>query len=713
MVSDSGQSKVLDFGLSKVRGGAEVSRDVSMTRLETQAGVVVGTPAYMSPEQIAGLDVDQRSDIFSLGVILYEMVTGVRPFSGRSTMEMASAVLHDTPAPPSTLRTTVPEELAGVIARCLEKSAASRFSSMAEVHQALERGTGQAPSATSGPSIAVLPFTNLSADPDSEFFGDGLAEEILNALAQIDGLRVAARSSSFSFKGQQIDVGEIAAKLHVATVLDGSVRRAGSRVRVTLQLIDAKSGFQLWSERYDRDMADIFDVQDEIARAVAGKLKVTLAGGASQRLAKQLTTNVEAYELYLRGRALITKRGKHVGPGMECLKRAVELDPAFAVAWAGLADAYTVQGYWAVSPPGEVMPKALTAARRAVALDPQLGEGHCALGAALMLWEHDYEGAKRAFQRGLELNPQHIQGRTWYGLFVLQWVGGQLQEGVAELQRAYDDDPLSAYAATMLGFGLATAGETEEGLRFVRLATERDPEALVGHWTHGLVAQWHGALDESLAAFARACEVSNRAEYPLVQMTVAYADCGRIAEARALHDELLSRRARGYVTYLGLALVSAAVGDMDAAMEYAQQSCDEREPAMVIFARLFPNMRRLRADPRFADVLRRLALPSLSQFAGVGAGAECPWPPSALRSPWRFRGGPRRQPGGCRARRRPWRDPAPCGRRRPWPSGRRRARPGTSRTGCSRAARRRAAPSGPAPRSRSGSGSGRARRMML
>ena len=299
---------------------------------------------------------------------------------------------------------------------------------------------------------------------------------------------------------------------------------------------------------------------------------------------------------------------------MECLKRAVELDPAFAVAWAGLADAYTVQGYWGMAPPGEVMPKALTAARRAVALDPQLGEGHCALGAALMLWEHDYEGAKRAFQRGLELNPQHIQGRTWYGLFVLQWVGGQLQEGVAELRRAYDDDPLSAYAATMLGFGLATAGETEEGLRFVRLATERDPEALVGHWTHGLVAQWHGAFDESLAAFARACEVSSRAEYPLVQMTAAYAACGRMAEARALHDELLSRRARGYVTYLGLAMVSAAVGDMDAAMEYAQQSCDEREPAMVIFARLFPNMRRLRADPRFADVLRRLALPTDDQL---------------------------------------------------------------------------------------------------
>jgi serine/threonine-protein kinase len=610
IVSDSGQTKVLDFGLSKMR--ENISADApSMTRLETQAGTVVGTPAYMSPEQIAGRDVDQRSDIFSLGVILYEMVTGVRPFSGRSTLEMASSVLHDTPAEASSLRATVPAELAGVIARCLEKSAASRYSSMADLHHALAASArpSSPPAGPEGPSIAVLPFTNLSADPDSEFFGDGLAEEILNALAQIDGLRVAARSSSFSFKGKDIDVGEIAARLHVATVLDGSVRRAGSRVRVTLRLIDGTSGFQSWSERYDRDMADIFDVQDEIARAVAAKLKVTLAGGASQRLAKQLTTNVEAYELYLRGRALITKRGKHVGPGMDCLKRAVELDPAFAVAWAGLADAYTVQGYWGTSPPGEVMPKGLTAARRAVALDPELGEGHCALGAALMLWERDYEGAKRAFEKGLELNPQHIQGRTWFGLFVLQWIGGRLQEGLTELRRAFEDDPLSAYAATMLGFGLTTVGDTEEGLKLTRLATERDPEALVGHWVHGLTAHLHGAFDEALAAYARACEVSSRAEYPLVHMAIAYADCGRLAEARALHDELMSKRARGHVTYLSLALTSAAVGDMDAAMEYAQQSCDEREPGLMLFARVFPNLRRLRADPRFADVLRRLALP--------------------------------------------------------------------------------------------------------
>jgi serine/threonine protein kinase/tetratricopeptide (TPR) repeat protein len=622
--NDSGFTKVLDFGLAKMRETPGVP-GASMTRLETQVGTIVGTPAYMSPEQIAGQDIDQRSDIFSLGVVLYEMVTGVRPFTGRSTLEMASSVLHDAPAPASVLRSTLPEELATVIGRCLEKSAGSRFASMADVRKALD-GAGRAstPAPAAGPSIAVLPFKNLSADPDSEFFSDGLAEEIINALSQIDGLRVAARTSSFSFKNQSVEIGEIAAKLHVAHVLDGSVRRAGNRVRVTLQLVDARSGFQSWSERYDRDIADIFDVQDEIARAIADKLKVTLAGGA-QRLVKQATANVEAYELFLRGRALIQKRGKHVAPGTECLKRAVELDPAFAAAWAGLADAFTVRGYWGLVPPGESMPQALTAARRAVATDPELADGHCALAAALMLWEHDYEGARRSFRRGLELNPNYTQGRCWYALFMLLYVSDEPAAAAAEARRAQEGDPLSAYTATILALTLAGTGELEEALTFARLGAQRDPDALVGLWTHGLVAHWHGSFEESVAAFTRALEVSDRASYPMVHMAVAYAEWGKTAEAQALHDELIARRARSYVTYLSHAVTSAALGQMDAAIEYANQACDHREPAITLFARNFPNLRRLRADPRFGEVLRRLALPgyvAVEPEAGAGAATS-------------------------------------------------------------------------------------------
>jgi tetratricopeptide (TPR) repeat protein len=243
-----------------------------------------------------------------------------------------------------------------------------------------------------------------------------------------------------------------------------------------------------------------------------------------------------------------------------------------------------------------------------VALDPPLGEAHCSLAVALLLWERDYEGARRAFVRGLELNPGYSQGRCWYGLFCLQWVFGDVAGGLAEVRQAYDTDPLSAHVPTILAFALSLAGDDRAALEHARLATSRDPDALVGHWVHGLVAHWSGAF-EAEAAYRKGAEVSDRSEYPLVHMAVAYVESGTIAEARAISDELLARRARGHVNYFTQALLASVLGDMDTAMERAHQSCDEREPIMVLFARNFRNFRRLREDPRFADVLRRLALP--------------------------------------------------------------------------------------------------------
>lgn len=295
---------------------------------------------------------------------------------------------------------------------------------------------------------------------------------------------------------------------------------------------------------------------------------------------------------------------------MESLKRAVELDSEFAAAWAGLADAFTVRGYWGMAAPGEMMPKALTAARRAVALDPRLADAHCALAAALMLWERDCEASRQEFRRCLELNPNNTQGRCWYALFMLQYIRGELHEGLAEARRAYDDDPLSAYTATLLALALALTGQTEEALSLARLGVARDPEALVGLWTHGVVAHWHGAIEESIAAFTRGAEVSDRAAFPLAHLAIVYADCGKPADARAIHEELLATRTRRYVSYTSLSLTASAVGDMDAAIEFANQACDEREPLLAIFARVFPDLQRLRDDPRFAGVLRRLALPA-------------------------------------------------------------------------------------------------------
>ncbi len=331
--------KVLDFGLAKMQEvAADAGGDATITGA-TQAGMILGTAAYMSPEQASGRPVDARSDIFSFGVLLYEMLSGRRAFSEDTPISTMGAILHKEPKPLREIAPEVPADLENVVSRCMAKKPAERFQSMPEVREALKKAPARAAAAEAeGPSLAVLPFANLSADKENEYFSDGLAEEILIALSQVKGLRVAARSSSFSFKGKQADAGEIAAKLNVGHVLDGSVRRAGNRVRVTVQLVDARKCIPLWSERYDRQMEDIFAVQDEIARAIAAQLQVTLGTGV-----KQATQNVEAYELYLKGRHFLNQRlASTMRLAMQCFEQAIRLDADFALPYAGLADCYAI-----------------------------------------------------------------------------------------------------------------------------------------------------------------------------------------------------------------------------------------------------------------------------------------------------------------------------------------------------------------------------------
>jgi serine/threonine protein kinase/tetratricopeptide (TPR) repeat protein len=631
MVGERGRVKILDFGLAKVATARdpEASDSQLPTEAHTREGMVLGTVPFMSPEQVSGQAVDHRTDIFSLGVILFEMATGKRPFEGRSAAELASAILRDSPAPVSELRAELPGDLGRVIRRCLEKDLRDRVQTASEVHNELrdlqrrvESGESlavadSAPKAPAhespdaGPSVAVLAFQNMSADPENEYFSDGLAEEILNALAQIEGLRVAARTSSFSFKGKALDIAEIGAKLKVANVLEGSVRRAGNRVRVTVQLVDVSNGFRLWSERYDRQMEDIFDVQDEIARAIADRLKLTLAGGATGRLVKAATRNMEAYDLYLKGRALLLKRGRAVAEAGACLQRAVELDPDMAAALAGLADTQTVKGFWGMAPPDQTRPQALAAARRAIELEPDSAEGHCALANATLLYERDYAVAESEFLRCLELNPGYTQGRCWYGLIYVQWVSGRLEDGVAEARRALEADPLSAYATAILGLTLGVAGQADESIEAARLAVERDPEALLTRWTLGNCCHWGERFEEAVAAFEAAAALSGRHIYTIGNLAMTYADWGRTSEARALHQEMEARQARDYVPRSLLALTAAAAGEQDRAVDLAREGYDAREPVLLLFARNFPDYRRLRDDPRFDEILRGLQLPGM------------------------------------------------------------------------------------------------------
>ncbi|HWE84033.1 MAG TPA: protein kinase, partial [Terracidiphilus sp.] len=406
--------KVLDFGLAKMQEvAADASGDATITGA-TQAGMILGTAAYMSPEQASGRPVDARSDIFSFGVLLYEMLSGRRAFSEDTPISTMGAILHKEPKPLCEVAPKVPAELEAVVTRCMAKKPAERFQSMPEVREALKRAPGRAAAAEAeGPSLAVLPFANLSADKENEYFSDGLAEEILIALSQVKGLRVAARSSSFSFKGKQADASEIAAKLNVGHVLDGSVRRAGNRVRVTVQLVDARKCFPLWSERYDRQMEDIFEVQDEIARAIAAQLQVTLGAGV-----KQVTQNLEAYELYLKGRHFLNQRlASTMRLAIQCFEHAIQLDPEFALPYAGLADCYAILRIYGYVRQEESQGPALAAMTKAKALEPNSWEVVVSQGLYVFYFGK-WQDSGTHFERAVALNPRSSLAYGYFACYL-------------------------------------------------------------------------------------------------------------------------------------------------------------------------------------------------------------------------------------------------------------------------------------------------------
>jgi TolB-like protein/Tfp pilus assembly protein PilF len=450
-------------------------------------------------------------------------------------------------------------------------------------------------------SIAVMPFTSMSADPEDEFFSDGITEEIINALAQIEQLHVVARSSAFSFKGKHIDPRVVGEQLKVRTVLEGSVRRADNRLRITVQLVNAADGYHLWSERYDREMKDIFDIQDEIARSVAERLKVTL-GGRQQQLVKVGTEDLEAYQLYLKGRALLFRRDSAI-PYLDCFERAVKLDPNYAQVWAGLADSYTVLGYSGVARPEASMPKAMEAARRAVALDPSLAEAHNALAMASLMRTWDRAEAEREFLRALELNPRYIQARDWYALFYLQVSEGRLEEGVAQAKLAVVSDPLSSYAQAIYGLTCGFAGKHTDAVQACERAVEIDSGSYLARTILQMVLYLSGRFEESIASGELAVAMSGRQVWAMVLLAMTFADCGKAADAHAVYSEMLARARRHYVPPASLAIMAAAVGTQDEAIHHARQAFEIRDPmSQIWFSRVWPASARVRADVRFQEI---------------------------------------------------------------------------------------------------------------
>jgi len=455
-----------------------------------------------------------------------------------------------------------------------------------------------------GDSIVVLPFVNMSADTENEYFADGITEEIINALTQIGDLHVVARSSAFSFKGKHVDPRVVAEQLNVRTVLEGSVRRADNQLRITVQLVNAADGFHLWSERYDREMQDVFAIQDEIARSIARRLQVTFEADAAGPLVRPGTGNLEAYRQYVKGRALLYKRASAIPRALESCRRAVTLDPEYALAWAGLADSYTAAGYYGLTPAQESVLKGLEAARRAVAIDPSLAEAHCALAMASLMGTWDREEARREFLRSIELNPKYLQARGWYALFYLQLSAGQLAEGLMQTKVALVSDPLSCYAHSMYAWTCAVAGNLAEAIQAGRRAVEIDPENYVAHIALQESLRLGGELEESIAVGQLALAMSGRHAWAMFCRAVTFADWGKSAEADAVYCEMLARTRHQYVAPGALAIAASGAAREDDAVRHAREAFDTRDPSCQwLWSRYFPVSARLYAYTGFRQII--------------------------------------------------------------------------------------------------------------
>ena len=598
-----GHALVADFGIGKALSDASGATF-------TQAGMNVGTPAYMSPEQAVGEAVDGRSDIYSLGCVLYEMLVGEPPFTGPSVQAVIAKRFVQTPADVCALREGVPRAIAVAVQRSLARTPVDRYETAGGLIAAL-REVAAGARATALPalperSIAVLPFEDMSGDRENEYFGDGVAEDIINALTRIDGLHVAARTSAFSFKGKQASLATIGEQLRVSTVLQGSVRKSGNRLRITAQLVSVADGYHLWSERYDRDLTDVFVVQDEIAAAIAAKLQLTLVRpeGNSERAT---TNQVAAYELYVRGRALTMQRGAGIAQAVECFEHAIELDPSYAPAHAGLAEALRTLAQYGLVRAADAIPRAKAAIARALELDADLGEAIGVLALITLTSDLDADRSMELFERALAVNPMMPEIRCLYAIWGLVLLQGDEARGLAEVERALRDDPLSSICAAHASIGLSILGMHEEAFRAATRAAELNPASFAAQLSVMLAQAWRGEYAGALAASVPALQMSGRHPWPLSMLTHVFAAQGDRARAEAIHDELHARAKSGYVQCTWLALSALALGRTDDAMDLTFRSVTESDAFGPWFVR-FPGTEALREHPRYPGLLRLVSV---------------------------------------------------------------------------------------------------------
>jgi len=599
IITPDRRAVITDFGLAKIPGDTEIS-DVR---------TAIGSTAYMSPEQLRAEPIDQRTDIWSLGVLLYEMLTGKLPFPGDFDAAVIYAILNEEPVPIARLRADVPADLVRINHSMLAKEPTYRYDKVEHVLEALRRiGTEVAsPEPDSTPSIAVLPFIDMSREKDQEYFCDGIAEEITNALAKIGGLRVVARTSAFTFKGKSVSVPEIGRRLGIDAVVEGSVRKSGKRMRVTAQLTDASQGYELWSERYDRDMEDIFAVQDDITLAVVDKLKGALLGGDREVLVKRYTVDAEAITDYWRGRFFWNKRTEEgYKKALKYFQQAIDHDPAFALAYVGIADCYDLLGWYDLMAPEEAFPKAKAAARQAVEMDETLAEAHATAGWVCVNYDWDWHCAWASYERALALNPDYASVHQWYGEYLSYM--GKHDEAIEHSRRAVELDPLSLIINTDLGQVYYYARRYDLAIQQLRKTLEMDPDFAVAHFFLSFAHAENGDLDSATEAAMQTLKHGAAPDLLYAsQVATMRARAGRADEARRMLAEIEGRAGTRYVSPFAKALIYTALDETDLAFDYLERAFTARDHWMET-VKVHPALDPLRDDARFESLLARMNL---------------------------------------------------------------------------------------------------------
>jgi len=623
MVRQDGIVKVLDFGIAKLT--ATESSDVDtegVTRLQmkTRVGMILGTAAYMSPEQARGLETDARTDIWSFGCVLYEMLTREKPFQGETMTDVLANIVYREPASIVARRKEAPTELERIVAKTVSKNKDERYQSAKELFDDLKQLetrmlvdaelTRSRESIPAQPafrnSIAVLPFANISAEKDNEYFSEGLTEEIIMHLSKLQMLKVVALGSAMRYVKEGKTHKEAADDLGVQYLLEGSVRRQGKNLRITAQLIDAMHDVYVWAETYRGTIEDIFEIQEKVAVEIVQTLQLRLSPDEKQILRKRFTENTEAYQLYLQGRFFWNKRSEEgLQTAIKYFEQAIEKDPRYALAWAGIADSYLVLGEYGNIPRRDLYPLAEAAVIKALEIDDQLSEVHTSFASLLMLAKWDWVNSEKEFKLALELNPNYATGYHWYSQWL--WSMGRLEESLQMVSRAAELDPVSQAILKDKGLAFYYDRHYDNAIEMARKTLELDPNYAAAHRLLSLAFQGQELFDEAIAENQNWGELAGNKVETSLALAQIYAVSGKIDAARTLVEVVKKDSNLIDQAYRGLALVYAALGENDTAFEWLEKGYERREESLLSI-KVDPKVDRLRSDPRFIALLREMGV---------------------------------------------------------------------------------------------------------